>query len=63
MNIWALVICSIDIIIMTYHVQMGCEVFNEVEVLREKIVSLRSKGNSSAYILAHWAGLDGQILL
>ena len=43
------------------HIRMSCEVFHEIEVLGEKFVSSRCKGNASPYVLAQWAELGGQL--
>ena len=44
-----------------YFVPMLIETFNEVEVLGERFVSVKAKGNSSPYIAAFWAGQGGKI--
>ena len=43
------------------HIPMSCEVFYEIEVLGEKLVSSKCKGEASPYVLAQWAGLGGQL--
>ena len=43
------------------HVPMKVETFYEVEVLGERLISDKTKGNYSPYISAYWAGQCGKI--
>ena len=43
------------------HVPMRCEVFQDIEVLGEKLTSSKCKGDASSYVIAQWAGLGGRI--